>query len=436
MSENAEVDRLASQCVKCALCLPHCPTYQLTQDENESPRGRIALMQALAQEKLPLTAKAKQHIDQCLGCRACEAVCPAHVEYGKLLVHGRSLIKAIPPQIPLPPIPRTTRFLSTLVTHSKALNVFHWLLWGLEKTGLRRFARKLKLPSFLGLKRQDELLPQVFKPRAFAPHYQAIGKTRGRVMCFTGCMTTLTDQETLTATLFLLRRLGYEVTLPPKQTCCGAIALHDGDLKTAQGLAEQNVKAFLDAAAGCDHIVTVATGCSAVLKDYDSFFSSQSNSKQAEMSAFSHKIIDIMEFLHLIEWPSELVPQPLKLRVILHTPCTQRNVLKSSAYPEQHFARIPQLEWKTFASPACCGAAGTYMLNHPDFAEPLAQKLLSELDNIHVDFCATSNIGCALHLQQQLKKRHLPITVGHPITLLARAYGFCENSVTKLLILY
>ena len=88
MSIKDKVNRLASQCVKCALCLPHCPTYELTKDENESPRGRIALFQAYAKDQLKLDRHGKNHLDQCLGCRACERVCPSHVEYGELLTLG------------------------------------------------------------------------------------------------------------------------------------------------------------------------------------------------------------------------------------------------------------------------------------------------------------------------------------------------------------
>lgn len=422
------VDRFASQCVKCALCLPHCPTYKLTEDENESPRGRIALFQALAQEKLKQTSKVKKHLDQCLGCRACERVCPAHVEYGQLLTLGRALNSQLPSAESLPGEPFITRFLSWILTKPKLQRLLHTLLWGIEITGLRRVARYLKLTYLLGLQPLDDLLPNVVKPIHFQPRYEAIGQKRGRVMLFTGCITSWCDQETLAASIYVLRHLGMEVHVPANQTCCGAVALHSGDLSQAHQLALQNNQAFLqdrlDNQKEIDAIITTATGCSAVLQEYDHHFSLYSDSNNQTLSLFSSKIIDIVSFIQQCEWPRDLIPKPLPLQVILHTPCTLRNVLKTSSHAEQLLARIPQLAWKPFTSPDCCGAAGTYMLDHPSLAEPLVQNLLSELDDIQVNFIATSNIGCALHIHRQLKILHPAVTVGHPVTLIARALGF------------
>lgn len=401
------VNDLASQCVKCALCLPHCPTYELTQDENESPRGRIALFQALAQEKLPLTAHVKTHLDQCLGCRACERVCPAHVEYGQLLSLGRALLHDLPTKGSLPHESLRTRFLSWILIKPSLRRFLHWLLWDLEVTGLRRFANFLKIPTLLGLQPLNDLLPPVVKPRHFQPRYEAIGTKRGTVMLFTGCISSLCDQETLAASIYVLRRLGMEVLIPKQQNCCGAIALHAGELTKATQLAAENTAAFASESP-VDAIITTATGCSAVL----------------ESTQFSAKVMDIISFIQTTEWPSDFLLHPLNTRVILHTPCTLRNVLKTGAFVEQLFARIPELTWKSFSSPHCCGAAGTYLLEHPTLAEPLARNLLSELDNIQGDFIATSNIGCALQLYQYLKKQSSAIRIGHPVLLLAKALGF------------
>jgi len=419
-----EVNTLASQCVKCALCLPHCPTYVLTEDENESPRGRIALFQALSQQQLPLTEKAKHHLDQCLGCRACERVCPAHVEYGELLVTGRELLTQIPSQTPLAKPLWTTRLLSWLATKPALLRGLHGFLWGAETLKLRSLARALKLTSLFGLTPLDNLLPPVAKPIHFQFQYEAIGAMRGKVMLFQGCIASLCDQQTLAATIFVLRHFGYQVVIPPEQNCCGAIALHAGKFDQAYQLAQQNIAAFVHQHTNIDYVITSATGCHAVLQEYARHFSSQSNSKKEALTLFSSKVMDIMTFILQCEWPETRKPQALDLQVMLHTPCTRRNVLKAPPYAEQLFARIPKLTWHSFASPDCCGAAGTYMLDHPDLAQPLAQRLLSELQDIQVDFIATTNVGCALHLMTQLKNLYPNIKVGHPVTLLARSLGF------------
>lgn len=423
MKIKDQVNRLASQCVKCALCLPHCPTYQLTQDENESPRGRIALFQAYANEQLTLDEHGKKHLDQCLGCRACERVCPAHVEYGHLLTLGRAELKTHPQYHRLTDSSFTTRFLGWMVRHPLWQKTLYHLLWLAQKSGLRRLGTTLKIPKLLGLTALDKLLPEVPKPITWQSHYEAIGEKQGTVLLFTGCMSHLCEQETVAASVYVLQHLGYEVHLPTKQTCCGAIALHAGDLKDALSLAEQNLQAFLPNIEHIDAIITIATGCNAVLSEYDTNFSSFTT-KNPSWSTFSKKVIDIVNFIQAAKWPSTLTLKPLSEHVILHTPCTLRNVLKTPFAPEQMLARIPELTCQTIQSPHCCGAAGTYMLDHSDIAKPLVKQLLSELGDIQANFIATSNVGCALHIQQQMRESNSAIRVIHPITLLARALGF------------
>lgn len=401
-----KIDKLASQCVKCALCLPPCPTYQITEDENESPRGRIALFQAISKKQLPLTSQVQKHLDQCLGCRACEAVCPAHVEYGALLVTGRAYLntmKAKPPRL-------SARFLRAVLENRALRQWLHYSLWLIQATGMRKLARKLHLTSLLKLAPLDDLLPPVSPPTVLSTHYPALTHKRGEVMLFTGCTSPFCDQETITASLFVLRKLGFDVTVPKEQGCCGAMALHAGYPNKAQSLAQTNEKAF---SSTIPHIVTLATGCSAVLQEINQDFSSD--------LAFPSKIIDIVDFIESQEWPADLKIANLPRRVKLHTPCSRSNVLKTIATPRRLLSKIPLLEVSDFQSTHCCGAAGTYMIEHPDMAASLVDKLLSNLDNEPVDFIATSNVGCKLQIRCELSKRNLAIEVGHPVMLLASA---------------
>ncbi len=416
------VDKLASQCVKCALCLPHCPTYELTKDENESPRGRIALFQAMAQEKLPVTQKAKVHLDQCLACRACERVCPAHVEYGQLLTLGRALLTELPTKAVLKKPRLSTRFLSWVLTRPSYRRGLQWLLWLSQVSGLRDLARALKLTNLMGVSNLETLLPEVRRPLTLSPFYSAIGEKRGSVMLFTGCLGSLCDQGTLTASIKVLRHLGMEVHIPPEQTCCGAIHTHAGNIQEAHILAKQNTRAALKKP--IDYIISTATGCGAVLQEYATHFSFSSNLNDKDFSQFSEKVIDIITFVQQTPWPSSLKLSPVEKHVILHTPCTRRNVLKSVTDPQLLLSRIPGLSLKSFTSPHCCGAAGTYMLDHPKMATTLAQQLLKELDSVGVNYIATTNIGCDLHLAKQVKAKHPNVKVVHPIELLALSLDF------------
>jgi glycolate oxidase iron-sulfur subunit len=118
----------ASQCVKCGLCLPYCPTYGLTQNENESPRGRIALMHNLATEALVFSPKAHDHIDNCLSCKECERVCPAGVPYESLLLNYRAWEK---PKISAPL--NSTRFLEYIVSYPIRTKTLAKILWVTQK---------------------------------------------------------------------------------------------------------------------------------------------------------------------------------------------------------------------------------------------------------------------------------------------------------------
>ena len=76
-------------CVHCGLCLPTCPTYLTTGIEMASPRGRIYMMRAVEEGQAGISSVFVKHLDQCLGCLACQPACPSGVPYGRLLESAR-----------------------------------------------------------------------------------------------------------------------------------------------------------------------------------------------------------------------------------------------------------------------------------------------------------------------------------------------------------
>lgn len=390
----------ADLCVKCGLCLPHCPTYTKTQNENESPRGRIALIQAWAGRHLETSKKLVEHIDNCLLCRSCERACPAAVPYGRLINNFREQIRGERD---------ATLSVSLLkrVSHNKtAGRLAQSGLKFYQTTPLQKTARLLKLPGLLRLDKIDRLLPDYHEPKSLAPHYPATADVRGNVGLFTGCMGSLLDHETIDAAIKVLTAAGFNVSIPEQQTCCGALDLHDGDNETSEQLAATNCGAFADKS--LDAIVTIASGCGSQMLEY----------RQAE---FAGKVVDISQFL--IKSGCNLRGQlrPLAKPVCLHTPCSLKNVMREEQGAAKLLQQIPDIKMTPLpASIQCCGSAGSYMLDHPQMSQALLNDLLDAALEDQPEYLVSSNIGCALHISAGLRERGVTLEVLHPVTLIAR----------------
>lgn len=391
----------ADLCVKCGLCLPHCPTYNKTQNENESPRGRIALIQAWAGGHLETSEKLVEHIDNCLLCRSCERVCPAVVPYGHLIDDFRGQIKA------------NKKFslagaLLKEVSHNKATNrLAQSGLSFYQSSGLQKAARFFKLPELLHLDKVDRLLQaQSDRTPLNSSYFTEISPAKGNVGLFIGCMGALLDHQTVNSAIKVLTAAGFNVYLPEQQTCCGALDRHDGDIEKAEQLAATNCSAFAEN--NLDAIVTIASGCGSQMKEY----------QQAE---FAGKVVDISQFL--IKSGCDLSDRllPLAVSVCLHTPCSLKNVMREEQGAVKLLQQIPDIKMTPLpASVQCCGSAGSYMLDHPLMAQALLNDLLNAALEDQPEYLVSSNIGCALHISAGLRERGVALEVLHPITLIAR----------------
>lgn len=385
---------LADRCVKCGLCLPHCPTYGLDNVEGESPRGRIALMQGLATGRLEPGPALVQHLDNCLGCRACEQACPAGVPYGELIDAGRALL------VELGARPSPTRRLAASFLRRPRLLRGAVTLGQLP--GASAVARSLGgLPA-----RAAELLPPDARPPGPDDASHPGDGTRGEALLFTGCVGAAMDGRTLDDTRRVLEAAGWRVRAPRRQGCCGAIDLHAGRPGEARALALRNLEAF----PGDGPIVPCASGCAALLLEYVRLASEPG-------ARFAARIRDPAELL--ADAPLALAAGHYR-RVVLHVPCTQRNATGTLPATRRLLARIPGLE-VTELPAGCCGAAGDNFLAQPAMADALLAPLLDALSGDPPDVLATSNIGCALHFAAGLRRAGLELPVLHPLSLVADA---------------
>ncbi|MFN3842930.1 MAG: (Fe-S)-binding protein [Rehaibacterium terrae] len=357
---------LADRCVQCGLCLPHCPTYRLDRSEAESPRGRIALARGLASGLLAPSPAGDAHLDHCLGCRRCEAACPAGVRYGELLVETR----------------RRQRLRRRPGLRQR---LAEWLS-----------ARPALLDRGLGLYRiLAPLLPARLRPLPRPPAPQRLPAAPTAVAVFAGCVARRYEAPAQAALARLCAALDITIAWPEGQTCCGALHAHAGDTDTAQRLAAANRAAF----AGARTVLTCASGCHAAI---------------AESLPAGTQARDALDFLHA--HIARLHFQPLPVRVALHLPCTQRGVAGSERALRALLARIPALEVVELPDTGCCGAAGMHMFEQPARAARLRQPLLDALAASGATTLVSANIGCRLHLADAAGVRTI-----HPLELLAQA---------------
>lgn len=386
--------RDADLCVKCGLCLGHCPTYKVTRDEGESPRGRIALMHALASGTLVSTPRVEAHLDGCLTCRACESVCPAAVPYGDLIDSARTLLAE-----QRPARTRTARLMAT-VLDSRALRfLVATALIVYQRSGLQWLVRATGVLKVFGLARLESLLPKIYWPSL--PAAAAAGRGE-RVALFANCTSPLTERPALEAAIAVLEALGCEVSVPGAQGCCGALAQHAGLAADAAACAARNAVAFAEAPV----VVGIASGCTAQLLEYD--------------PPFAGKVRDIHAYIAAHPAFAALAPKRIEARVALHTPCTMKNVVKSDAAVVKLLEKIPGLEIVRLDN-GCCGAAGSHFLTHPEMADTLASPKVEQVAREAPLWLLSSNVGCAMHLAAALRREGLEVAVRHPLEVLADA---------------
>ncbi len=380
----------ADRCVACGLCLPHCPTYIKTGSEADSPRGRIQLMSAVAKEIIPNNARFKAHMNACLSCRNCETACPNGVRYGTLIDTARSITQQSTP---------LTRWIYWLTQRPYALRMSSKLLRLAQRAGGLTLLSKLSE----NLARKIALLPRLTPTQSWQAIYPAINSKRGAVNLFLGCITDAFDAETLRASIYVLTQLGYDVHVPPAQSCCGGIARQQGDSATAEQLTANNADAFENGLP----VLTTASGCGAGLKDYTEL-----------------PIQDISDFLAQCDWSATPL-QPLAKHIALHEPCTLRNVMKSAKSVAILLSHIPHIKVSALkGNMQCCGGAGTYMLQQPEMAQALLDDKIKALHADAYEYLVTSNIGCAMQLGAGIRQQNMSIPTLHPVMLIAKQMGF------------
>ena len=427
IGESANIEHLATlldrnregiyTCVHCGLCLPACPTYRQLGDENDSPRGRVYLMRAVSESRLAIDSVFAEHIDSCLGCRACETVCPSGVPYGELLEAARAELASTRSGGVEQKLLRFV--LNRFFTRRALLGVLMWIARTFRESGLAQLAFDSKLLGNRGrlalalLLSSRPALTSNAENRAAGPSVS----TSPKVAILRGCVMEGLFSHVNRATERVLRKSGCELVEANGQVCCGALHAHAGELETAKELARKNIDAFR--ATTCDTIVINSAGCGAAMKEYKHLLADDPE-YAARAADLSKKVKDISEFLIGIgAKPSEAI---VARRVAYDAPCHLIHAQKIASAPVDLLRSIRGLELTPLiGSETCCGGAGIYNLQQYELSAKIA---LDKVDNIlasGADMVVTGNPGCIMQIGASLLMRGESIKVAHPIELIDSA---------------
>lgn len=427
-------------CIHCGLCLEACPTYVITGDENDGPRGRLYLMRAVGEGRLAGDSPAfERHIDRCLGCRACEQVCPAGVEYGQLLEAARGelfnsgatrglsygLLRLMLKHVWLHPARLRFAFSLTRVFRDSGIprllrksgvakllsRRFEFALALLESSSGKRFKRTSAQANYAGRSADSQ-----------HPNAERKPESPAHTMLFTGCVGAGLFSRVNDATTRVLKANSFLVQVPSKQVCCGALHAHAGDLEGARILARRNIAAFDTGETNpAVAVVTNAGGCGAMLASYAHLLAGDEVFAE-KAQKFSARVCDVSQQLQTREIArgASGVEEPVTYDASCHLLYGQHAGEASlkivAAIPDLKFARLE-------GSERCCGGAGIYNLLEPDLSSQVLSEKLANLRASGAKLLATGNPGCQMQIGAGAILAGMDLATCHPVELLDESYA-------------
>lgn len=403
-------------CMRCGMCLPHCPTYRETFLETASPRGRVALMRKLEEGELDASERLLEYLSLCLDCQACASACPCGVNAGEMVAEfkcdrkgegGLSFMEEI---ILRRLLPHPDRLESSL----KPVRLY-------QKSGLQRMVRTMGLLKLFpsALERMEGLLPGLpERPlrRTISEVTEPEGEERGTIGFFLGCVMSLVFAEASYATVRLLSALGYRVITPKSQKCCGAPNVLASDRQGLLDAARFNVDLF--SGYNLDFIVTDCGGCGSELKKYGHHLGGDERA-----AGFSAQVRDINEVLAELGEELQKRLKPLPLKVTWHDPCHIAHCQGIRQEPRHLLKLIPGLDYRELnEADACCGSAGTYNIQRPEMADRVLQRKVDNIRRTGADCLVTANPGCLMQLKKALAADAQPVRVAHITELLLESF--------------
>ncbi|MFK5895064.1 MAG: (Fe-S)-binding protein [Pseudomonadota bacterium] len=402
----------------CAVCMPTCPTYQASQDENLSPRGRISLVQAVIQNKITLSDNVISHFDSCLQCMNCQNICPSQVKYGEIINYALeqsfSHRKSKWVSISLFSNQFSSQ-ISDLILVNKTFRksfilVINFLINSKLLPILKRFALKFNIKSLSLLPVSYIQLPGILPKQKDSINItdntsntqHNIRQNSSNITIFSGCATALFDSQLLAQACHLFELLQVSIITIDSENCCGAIYKRQGNIEKLSKLKELANNNYPPNT----QLVSLNSACSGYMKK-----TSADNDYSVDdvISVLANKFGDRLKKIKFHPFPG---------KVLFHQSCSMRNILKNQNDCFKLLKLIPNIKITLFPQISCCGASGNYMLSHAELSEKIVNPYIEFIikENIHV--MVSTDISCSLHIKQQLEKQNYHLEVLHPVSLL------------------
>jgi glycolate oxidase iron-sulfur subunit len=420
LDEVKEFEQKLLACVHCGFCLTACPTYTRLGDEGDSPRGRIYLMRAVHEGRLePEDYAVRKHIDQCVGCRACETVCPSGVEYGWLLERTRDTIRKA----------SGSSFMAQALLfafgNKRTAQVVSFFSRVLRATGIPKFMARATPKKWGKIKFSMAMLAASAPGDLKRTPRRATAQRahREKVAVLTGCVQEGLYSRVNRDTEYVLEQNGFDVVAAPMQQCCGALHAHSGELDRSREMARRNVEAF--ERSGADLIVVNAAGCGAQMKQYAELLE-HDTAWHERAQAITAKVRDVSELLASIELKQGA---PVDMRITYDAPCHLYHAQRITNAPLDMLQAVPGLDFVPLPrADECCGGAGIYGLLHQDLGGRILRDKVDAVESTKAEAVVTPNPGCMMQIGAGLLIHDHDTEVFHPIELLAESYRRAEKN--------